>query len=125
MHNISLYIAEKCQEISVGDGETRGARLVIPEHPQQLLVPPKWRTSLDVPCLKVVDDHGTSSASGGISSRDSSLSHHHPLLVVQQRWTILEHPCHIALYKLNCIVLLLLYMYIVYDSPLNLLDIGL
>ena len=33
--------------------------------------------------------------------------------------------CHIALYKLNCIVLLLLYMYIVYDSPLNLLDIGL
>ena len=27
--------------------------------------------------------------------------------------------CHIALYKLNCIVLLLLYMYIVYDSPLN------
>ena len=33
--------------------------------------------------------------------------------------------CYIALYKLNCIVLLLLYMYIVYDSPLNLLDIGL
>ena len=33
--------------------------------------------------------------------------------------------CHIALYKLNCIVLLLLYMYIVYDSPLNLLDFGL
>ena len=33
--------------------------------------------------------------------------------------------CHIALYKLNCIVLLLLYMYIVYDSPLNLLDIAL
>ena len=33
--------------------------------------------------------------------------------------------CHIALYKLNCIVLLLLYMYIVDDSPLNLLDIGL
>ena len=33
--------------------------------------------------------------------------------------------CHIALYKLNCIVLLLLYMYIVYASPLNLLDIGL
>ena len=30
-----------------------------------------------------------------------------------------------ALYKLNCIVLLLLYMYIVYDSPLNLLDVGL
>ena len=30
-----------------------------------------------------------------------------------------------ALYKLNCMVLLLLYMYIVYDSPLNLLDIGL
>ena len=81
--------------------------------------------STDVACLKVVDDHGTSSASGGISSRDSSLSHHHPLLVVQLRWTILEHPCHIALYKLNCIVLLLLYMYIVYDSPLNLLDIGL
>ena len=33
--------------------------------------------------------------------------------------------CHIPLYKLNCIVLLFLYMYIVYDSPLNLLDIGL
>ena len=33
--------------------------------------------------------------------------------------------CHIALYKLNYIVLLLLYMYIVYDSPRNLLDIGL
>ena len=33
--------------------------------------------------------------------------------------------CHIAFYKMNCIVLLLLYMYIVYYSPLNLLDIGL
>ena len=33
--------------------------------------------------------------------------------------------CHIALYKMNCIVLLLLYMYIVYYSPLNFLDIGL
>ena len=33
--------------------------------------------------------------------------------------------CQIALYKMNCIVLLLLYMYIVYYSPLNLLDIGL
>ena len=33
--------------------------------------------------------------------------------------------CHITLYKMNCIVLLLLYMYIVYYSPLNLLDIGL
>ena len=29
------------------------------------------------------------------------------------------------LYKMNCIVLLLLYMYIVYYSPLNFLDIGL
>ena len=28
-----------------------------------------------------------------------------------------------ALYKMNCIVLLLLYMYIVYYSPLNLLAI--
>ena len=33
--------------------------------------------------------------------------------------------CHIALYKINCIVLLLLYMYIVYYSPLNILYIGL
>ena len=31
--------------------------------------------------------------------------------------------CHIALYKINCIVLLLLYTYIVYYSPLNLLEI--
>ena len=33
--------------------------------------------------------------------------------------------CQIALYKMNCIVLPFLYMYIVYYSPLNLLDIGL
>ena len=31
--------------------------------------------------------------------------------------------CHIELYNMNCIVLLL-YMYRVYYSPLNLLDIG-
>ena len=33
--------------------------------------------------------------------------------------------CHIALYKMNCIVVLLLSMYIVYYNLLNLLDIGL
>ena len=34
--------------------------------------------------------------------------------------------CHIALYKINCsVVLLLYYMYLVYYSALNLLDIGL
>ena len=33
--------------------------------------------------------------------------------------------CHIALYQMNCIVVPLLYMYVVYYSPLNLLDIGL
>ena len=49
-------------------------------------------SSTGVGCLTVVYDPGTSSVSGGISPRDSSLEHYHQLLVVQQRWTILEHP---------------------------------
>ena len=45
-----------------------------------------------VVCLRVVDYPETSSVSGRISPGDSSLEHLHQLLVVQQRWTILEHP---------------------------------
>ena len=40
-----------------------------------------------VGCLTVVDDPGTSSASGGISS----LEQHQQLLVVPRRWTYLNH----------------------------------
>ena len=91
MHNLSSYTAERCQEISGGDGETRGTRLgnprtlstasgssIIENDYGQSTTTTKGVDNLeasftDVACLAVVDDPGIYSASGGISYRDSSL----------------------------------------------------